>query len=558
MRRTRKCFKRVSACILSAAMVFGMAAPYAPLTVQAAGDDPVNLAIGATATANDQETADYTAAKAIDGNADREAPKPQSRWATNQSSAQAPKYLIVDLGEAKTFQSFVIAWERTNITSYEIQTSNTGGTDDSEWTTVYEKEGSDQISALNENIHLAEPAEARYVRLYVDGYDLNPGSWQSVSVYEFQIYENEIPDELLTDENYCLEGTAEASDYEVTEGDTQAASMAIDGNQTTRWATNPSDSEEARTLTVTLPASQRVQYFRIIWERLNIESYKIEVAESDGGEFAEVYSTADPITSTNEVISLDEPVWAKQIRLTVDGYNGGDNEWPNVSVAELEAYAVEPAQISEDATAEEVADLLAAPALNAEGTALVMPEVPDGFTVEFLADYEEVIGRDGTVYTPLNEKTIKGIYKVTKGDDSAEGAAEHTIIVPGKYDDAGVNEKPTVIPELAEWYGGTEEGSFTVGGRIVVSADAAELQEAAEALAEDYSAELGTEMSVVTGDDPQAGDIYFVQDDGSNGLGKEGYIMEIGDYVTVTADQQTGAYWATRSILPRFHARRGT
>ena len=549
MRRTRKCFKRVSACILSAAMVFGMAAPYAPLTVQAAGDDPVNLAIGATATANDQETADYTAAKAIDGNADREAPKPQSRWATNQSSAQAPKYLIVDLGEAKTFQSFVIAWERTNITSYEIQTSNTGGTDDSEWTTVYEKEGSDQISALNENIHLAEPAEARYVRLYVDGYDLNPGSWQSVSVYEFQIYENEIPDELLTDENYCLEGTAEASDYEVTEGDTQAASMAIDGNQTTRWATNPSDSEEARTLTVTLPASQRVQYFRIIWERLNIESYKIEVAESDGGEFAEVYSTADPITSTNEVISLDKPVWAKQIRLTVDGYNGGDNEWPNVSVAELEAYAVEPAQISEDATAEEVADLLAAPALNAEGTALVMPEVPDGFTVEFLADYEEVIGRDGTVYTPLNEKTIKGIYKVTKGDDSAEGATEHTIIVPGKYDDAGVNEKPTVIPELAEWYGGTEEGSFTVGGRIVVSADAAELQEAAEALAEDYSAELGTEMSVVTGDDPQAGDIYFVQDDGSNGLGKEGYIMEIGDYVTVTADQQTGAYWATRSIL---------
>ena len=83
MRRTRKCFKRVSACILSAAMVFGMAAPYAPLTVQAAGDDPVNLAIGATATANDEETADYTAAKAIDGNADREAPKPQSRWATN-------------------------------------------------------------------------------------------------------------------------------------------------------------------------------------------------------------------------------------------------------------------------------------------------------------------------------------------------------------------------------------------------------------------------------------------------------------------------------------------
>ena len=55
------------------------------------------------------------------------------------------------------------------------------------------------------------------------------------------------------------------------------------------------------------------------------------------------------------MISLDTPVWAKQIRLVVDGYNGGDNDWPNVSVAEFESYAVEPAQISEDATAEDVA-----------------------------------------------------------------------------------------------------------------------------------------------------------------------------------------------------------
>ena len=548
MRKTRKCFKRVSACALSAAMVFTMATPFAPLTAEAAGEDPVNLAIGATATANDSETSDYTADKAIDGIVNRDAPKPQSRWATNTSSAQTPKILTVDLGETKTFQSFVIAWERTNITSYEIQTSDTGGSDASEWTTVYEKEGSDQISALDENIHLAEPAEARYVRLYVDGYDLNPGSWQSVSVYEFQVYENEIPDELLTEENYNLEGTAEASDYEPTEGDTQAASMAIDGDQTTRWATNPSDDGVARTLTVTLPASQRVQFFRIIWERLNIESYKIEVAESDDAEFTEVYAKTEPITATNEVISLDAPVWAKKIRLTVDGYNGGSNDWPNVSVAEFESYAVEPAQISEDATPEEVADLLGAPTINEDGTALVLPEVPEGFTVEFLADYEEVVGKDGTIYTPLTEKTVKGIYKVTKGEESAEGSVEYTLAIPGRYDDEGANAKPTVIPELAEWYGKDAEGSFTVGGRILVSEGASEFMDAAEALAEDYEAELGTAMTVETGDAPQAGDIYFISDE-TNGLGEEGYIMDIGEYVTVSAENATGAYWATRSIL---------
>lgn len=548
MRKSRKNFQKLSACVLSAAMAVTLAAPLSPLTVQAAGEEPVNLALDATATANDSETSDYTADKAIDGIVNRDAPKPQSRWATNTSAEQAPKILTVDLGESKSFQSFVIAWERNNITDYKIQVSDTGAEDDSAWTTVYDKAGDNEISGIDENIHLAKPVTAQYVRLYVDGYTGGDNNWQSVSVYEFQVYENEIPNELLTEENYNLEGTAEASDYEPTEGDTQAASMAIDGDQTTRWATNPSNEEVARTLTVTLPASQRVQFFRIIWERLNIESYKIEVAESDDAEFTEVYAKTEPITATNEVISLDAPVWAKKIRLTVDGYNGGSNDWPNVSVAEFESYAVEPAQISDDATAEEVADLLGAPSVNEDGTALVMPEVPDGFTVEFLADYEEVVGKDGTIYTPLTEKTVKGIYKVTKGDESAEGSVEHTVVIPGKYDSEGVNAKPTVIPELAEWYGKDAEGSFKAGSRILVSAGASGFMDAAQALAEDYEAEMGKSMTVETGDAPQAGDIYFISDE-TNGLGEEGYIMDIGEYVTVSTENATGAYWATRSIL---------
>ena len=105
-----------------------------------------------------------------------------------------------------------------------------------------------------------------------------------------------------------------------------------------------------------------------------------------------------------------------------------------------------------------------------------------------------------------------------------------------------------MIPELAEWYGKDVEGSFTVGGRILVSEGASEFMDAAEALAEDYEAELGTAMTVETGDAPQAGDIYFISDE-TNGLGEEGYIMDIGEYVTVSAENATGAYWATRSIL---------
>ncbi len=157
MRKSRKSLKKLSACILAAAMTVTLAAPFSPLAeVKAAGEEAVNLALNAAATANDTETNDYPASKAVDGIVNRDAQKPQSRWATNTSAAQDPKILTVDLGEAKTFQSFVIAWERLNITSYKIQTADSN-TEDAEWTTVYEKEGEDPISDLNENIHLASP-----------------------------------------------------------------------------------------------------------------------------------------------------------------------------------------------------------------------------------------------------------------------------------------------------------------------------------------------------------------------------------------------------------------
>ena len=103
-----------------------------------------------------------------------------------------------------------------NITGYKIQISQTG--EDNSWEDVYTKTGASHISHINENIHLPEAKTARYVRLYIDGYTANAAddqtNWRSVSLYDFQIYANEIPDTVLPDENYCLEGTAEASNFE--------------------------------------------------------------------------------------------------------------------------------------------------------------------------------------------------------------------------------------------------------------------------------------------------------------------------------------------------------
>lgn len=87
MGRKMKKLTRAGAGALAGVMIFGLAAPLAPLSVEAAGEIE-NLALNKTATASEQETDSYSAAKAVDGVVNREAPKPQSRWATNTHSNQ--------------------------------------------------------------------------------------------------------------------------------------------------------------------------------------------------------------------------------------------------------------------------------------------------------------------------------------------------------------------------------------------------------------------------------------------------------------------------------------
>lgn len=418
MGRKMKKLTRAGAGALAGVMVFGLAAPLAPLSVEAA-DEVKNLAIGSTATVNDKETDYWGADKAVDGIVNRTAAKrDQSRWATNVGGDADAKWLKIDLKEAKTFQSFVLAWERRNITGYKIQISQTG--EDNSWEDVYTKTGASHISHINENIHLPEAKTARYVRLYIDGYTANAAddqtNWRSVSLYDFQIYANEIPDTVLPDENYCLEGTAEASNFEEVQSEPgkQGPAKAIDGDLTTRWATE-SDGKgtTARTLTVKLPAAQWVEYVKIDWEMPasgvpTPKKYTIEAAEKEGGEFTVVHTNSEQVTKAEQIIKLDKPVWAKELKLNVTEYGAATGTWYNVSVAEFGAYAMKPESgvIDENATAKQIADKLAAPTVKADKTGLEWQDVPEGVTVEFLADYEQVVGRDGKIYQPLRETTV--------------------------------------------------------------------------------------------------------------------------------------------------------
>ena len=219
---------RAGAGALSAAMVLG-SLTVSPIvqaeTKEAKAGYEINYALNSKVTASDREVADkWGPEKAVDGIVNREADKSeQSRWATNQSKNQEARTLTLDLGAVKTFSKFVVEWERTNITNFKISVSDTK---DGEYKDVYVKNDGKNISSVTSKIQLEKPESGQFVRLTVNGYTENPGSWQSVSLYEFMV---------LGEAENLSAGAAVAEDGH--EADTNfAVANVIDGDYTTRWA----------------------------------------------------------------------------------------------------------------------------------------------------------------------------------------------------------------------------------------------------------------------------------------------------------------------------------
>ena len=120
------------------------------------------------------------------------------------------------------------------------------------------------------------------------------------------------------------------------------------------------------------------------------------------------------------------------------------------------------------------------------------------------------------------------------------------------------NEKPFVIPELRQWQGA--EGMAVINAKSKVLYADATLQQAAEAMAADYGLLFGKGLKAKATSDvtkvPEGSIIITLANDEE--LGDEGYSIEIGDYVAISANTPTGAYWATRTLLQILEQNEGT
>lgn len=108
---------------------------------------------------------------------------------------------------------------------------------------------------------------------------------------------------------------------------------------------------------------------------------------------------------------------------------------------------------------------------------------------------------------------------------------------------ADINPKPFVVPELKTWSGA--EGQTALSGRIVVKN--AKLKAVAAALAADYKEMFGKELTIMNGATKGGDVVLSLKKD--KALGDEGYTMNVGSAVEITAATERGAFWATRTLL---------
>ncbi len=353
--------------------------------------------------------------------------------------------------------------------------------------------------------------------------------------------------------NAARSAAATASDSET---DSLTPEKAIDGDTTgrnSRWASARGDGPVWIQLHWNTP--QTMKNIVIYWERKNVQNYRLEVSD-DGTAWSDpIWSNPGYPSKNKETIILETPVTASYLRLYIGTVKSqGDDEsetaWNTASLYELEVYENE---IPDGRTeAQKVADAISAPGAIAKGDGKIsMPQdLPEGAQVRFCADYEQVVGEDGTIYTPLEDKTIKGFYEVTLADKSSAKTEEFTVAVPGQYAaDENANAKPAVIPELQEWHGKTGMFAVSNSSEIIVGSEA--LNETAKEFQADYKDITGTDIQIRQGTRSavKAGDFYLSLSDDDKGLDKEGYTIDVDDGVFVEAEEAVGAYWATRTIL---------
>ena len=115
------------------------------------------------------------------------------------------------------------------------------------------------------------------------------------------------------------------------------------------------------------------------------------------------------------------------------------------------------------------------------------------------------------------------------------------------------NPCPQVIPALQQWKGTKGTLSLPTQGNIVINpSDEKALSSTASILKNDLKELMGWDY-IITHGKAKKYDIYLSLSKPDEQLGKEGYVLDITNKVSIEAPTAQGVFWATRTLLQMLH-----
>lgn len=120
--------------------------------------------------------------------------------------------------------------------------------------------------------------------------------------------------------------------------------------------------------------------------------------------------------------------------------------------------------------------------------------------------------------------------------------------------------RPLTVPALKIWHEG--EGAYLFSNQTRIALQDAQLAETGQVLAEDLKQLCELDIPLVSDEDARTGDIILALGSTDAELGEQGYCLEIGKCVTISALTNAGVFYGTRTLLQllkqRFTIQAGT
>ncbi|WP_455682251.1 beta-N-acetylglucosaminidase domain-containing protein, partial [Thomasclavelia sp.] len=134
--------------------------------------------------------------------------------------------------------------------------------------------------------------------------------------------------------NLALNKTTTASDVE--SGTNFTANLAVDGNSSTRWASNPDygATKSPKWLKIDFGVTTTFDMVDVQWEQQNIQSFQLQVSDNDS-EWQTIYERNTAPNSKLDSVTFEAAITARYLRVYATNYNGS---WPSVSIFEVGVY----------------------------------------------------------------------------------------------------------------------------------------------------------------------------------------------------------------------------